>query len=168
MIFDLDPSDDDFGKVQEVACAVRAALDDRGLRSLVATTGSSGLQIVLPLDGSAEVAALLPFARKLAADVAGAHPSLATTEQRKDKRGEKVLIDTFRTAYGQTAIAPYGVRVRPGAPVATPIRWEEAFASDLTPDRYKITSIFRRLGQFDDPWAEIYGDPIAASALVEC
>ena len=167
MIFDLDPSDDDFGKVQEVARAVRTTLDDHGLQSFVATTGSRGLHIVLPLDASAEVDALRPFARKLAADVADAHPSLATTEQRKEKRGEKVLIDTFRTAYGQTAIAPYGVRARPGAPVATPIRWEEALASDLTPDRYTIASIFRRLGQIDDPWAEIDGDPIEASALVE-
>jgi bifunctional non-homologous end joining protein LigD len=167
MIFDLDPSDDDFGKVQEVARAVRKALDERGLQSFVATTGSRGLHVVLPLDGSAEVDALRPFARSLAGAVAEAHPGLATTEQRKEKRGDKVLIDTFRTAYGQTAIAPYGVRARPGAPVATPIRWEEAFASDLTPDRYTITCIFRRLGQIDDPWAQIDDAPLDAAALAE-
>jgi len=167
MIFDLDPSDGDFSKVQEVARGVRKALENRGLQSFVATTGSRGLHIVLPLDGSAEVDALRPFVRSLAAEVAEAHPSLATTEQRKDKRGERVLIDTFRTAYGQTAIAPYGVRALPGAPVATPILWKEAFATDLTPDRYTINSIFRRLGQIDDPWAEIGDDPVAASALVE-
>ncbi|MCR9110033.1 MAG: non-homologous end-joining DNA ligase [Rhodobacteraceae bacterium] len=167
MIFDLDPSDDDFTKVQEVARAVRKALEDRDLQSFVATTGSRGLHIVLPLDGSAHVDALRPFARGIAAEVSEAHPSVATTEQRKDKRGDRVLIDTFRTADGQTAIAPYGVRALPGAPVATPIRWEEAFASDLTPDGYTISSIFRRLGQMEDPWAEISDYSVAASALVE-
>lgn len=167
MIFDLDPSDNDFGKVQEVARAVRAALDDRGLPSFVATTGSRGLHIVLSLDASAEVDALRPFARKIAAEVAEANPSLATTEQRKAKRGDRVLVDTFRTAYGQTAIAPYSVRARPGAPVATPIRWEEAFASELTPDGYTIASIFRRLGQIEDPWAGIDTAPLDATALAE-
>jgi bifunctional non-homologous end joining protein LigD len=165
MVFDLDPSDDDFGKVQEVARAVRRVLDDRGLQSFVATTGSRGLHIVLPLDGSAEVDRLRPFARGLASEVAEAHPTLATTEQRKDKRGDRVLVDTFRTAYGQTAVAPYGVRARSGAPVATPLRWDEAFASDLTPDRYTIASIFRRLGQTGDPWASIGDDPANALAL---
>ncbi|RFP87127.1 ATP-dependent DNA ligase, partial [Rhodobacteraceae bacterium 63075] len=154
MIFDLDPSDNDFGKVQEVACALRSALEARDLQSYVTTTGSRGLHIVLPLDASVEVDALRPFARGIAAEVAEAHPGLATVEQRKAKRGDRVLIDTFRTAFGQTAIAPYGVRARPGAPVATPIRWEEAFSSDLTPDRYTISSIFRRLGQLEDPWSE--------------
>jgi bifunctional non-homologous end joining protein LigD len=167
MIFDLDPSDEDFGKVQEVARAVKTALDARGLESFVKTTGSRGLHVVLPLDGSAEVDRLRPFARGLAAEVAEKHPKLATVEQRKDKRGDRVLVDTFRTAYGQTAIAPYSTRARPGAPVATPLRWDEAFSSELTPDRYTIASIFRRLGQLEDPWTGIDDDPADAVALAE-
>jgi len=167
MVFDLDPSDDDFGKVQEVALAVRDALGARGLPSFVATTGSRGLHVVLALDASAEVDALRPFARGIAAEVAEAHPALATTEQRKDKRGDRVLVDTFRTAYAQTAVAPYAVRARPGAPVATPLRWDEALASDMAPDRYTIASIFRRLAQTDDPWAEIGKGPLNAAALAE-
>jgi len=167
LIFDLDPSDDEFGKVQEVAHALKHALDDRDLPSFVTTTGSRGLHIVLSLDASVEVDALRPFARSLAREVTEANPSLATVEQRKDTRGDRVLIDTFRTAYGQTAVAPYGVRARPGAPVATPLRWDEVFASDLTADRYTITSIFRRLGQMADPWAELGTNPIKASRLVE-
>ncbi|MEQ9257631.1 MAG: non-homologous end-joining DNA ligase [Roseovarius sp.] len=167
MIFDLDPSDDDFGKVQEVARAIKQALDARDLPSFVATTGSRGLHIALALDASVEVDSLRPFARGLARAVAEEHPALATTEQRKEKRGDRVLIDTFRTAFGQTAVAPYAIRARPGAPVATPLRWNEAFASDLTPDRYGITSIFRRLGQMTDPWRTIGDSPIAARRLVD-
>lgn len=167
MVFDLDPSDGDFGKVQQVAHALKQALDDRDLPSFVTTTGSRGLHIVLSLDASVEVDALRPFARTVAREVAEANSSLATVEQRKDKRGDRVLIDTFRTAYGQTAVAPYGVRAIKGAPVATPLRWDEAFASDLTADRYTLRSIFRRLGQIADPWSDLGKEPIDASRLVE-
>lgn len=166
MVFDLDPSDDDFGKVQEVARAVKGALEARDLPSFVATTGSRGLHVVLSLDASVDVDRLRPFARRLAGDVATAHPTLATTEQRKARRGDRVLIDTFRTAYAQTAVAPYAVRARLRAPVATPLRWEEAFASDMTPDRYTMASIFRRLGQTGDTWSGIDTDPIDAGRLV--
>lgn len=167
MVLDLDPSDDDFGKVQETARALRATLDRRGLESFVATTGSRGLHIVLALDASADVDALRPFARAVAAEVAEAHPALATVEQRKSKRGDRVLVDTFRTAFGQTAVGAYAPRARDCAPVATPIRWDEAFASDLVPDRYTIASIFRRLGQIDDPWALLGDRPATASVLAE-
>lgn len=167
LVFDLDPSDDDFGMVQEVAHAIKAALDDRDLPAFVQTTGSRGLHIVLPLDASADVDALRPFMRGLAQTVAEAHPGLATTEQRKSKRGDRVLIDTFRTAYAQTAVAPYAVRARSGAPVATPLRWDEAFASDMSPRRYDIRSVLRRLAQIDDPWKKIDAHPIAASDLAD-
>ena len=60
MVFDLDPSDGDFAKVQDVARALKQALDDRDLPSFVMTTGSRGLHIVLSLDGSAEVDACAP------------------------------------------------------------------------------------------------------------
>jgi bifunctional non-homologous end joining protein LigD len=167
LIFDLDPSDDDFGKVQEVARTLREALDARDLPSFVATTGSRGLHIVLSLDGSAPVDALRPFARSIAKEVAAARPELATTEQRKSKRGDRVLVDTFRTAFGQTAVGAYAPRARPKAPVATPIRWKEAFASDLAPDKYAVSSVFRRLGQIEDPWLGMGDNPIVATTLTD-
>jgi bifunctional non-homologous end joining protein LigD len=166
MVFDLDPSDDDFGKVQEVAQALREALEARGLPSFVAATGSRGLHIVLSLDGAEDVDRLRPFARGLAGEVARDIPALATVRQRKAERGDRVLIDTFRTAYAQTAVAPYAVRARPGAPVMTPLRWEEALSSDMAPDHYTIASIFRRLGQTGDPWAGIDAEPLEAARLV--
>ncbi|PQO23615.1 ATP-dependent DNA ligase [Rhodobacteraceae bacterium WD3A24] len=155
LIFDLDPSDDRFDKVQDVAARLRDALDDRGLASFVQTSGSRGLHIVLPLDASAGFDATRGFARRLAEEVARAAPALATTAQRKAARGDRVFIDYLRNGYGQTSVAPYAVRARPGAPVATPLRWREAGAADLTPRAYTIANIFRRLGQTDDPWAGI-------------
>ena len=76
------------------------------------------------------------------------------------------MIDHNQDPYAQTAVAPYALRARPGAPVATPLLWEEALASDMAPDRYAIASIFRRLGQTGDPWRAIDEDPIKAQRLV--
>ena len=165
LVFDLDPSDGDFAKVQQTAEAVRAALDERELPSFVTTTGSRGLHIVIPLDASAHVDALRPFARAIARQVAEAYPKLATAEQRKAKRGDRVLVDTFRTAYAQTAVGPYAVRARPGAPVATPVTWDEALGADMGAQRYTLANIFRRLGRTGDPWADIDADPVPAFKL---
>ena len=83
------------------------------------------------------------------------HPDELTVEQRKKARGNRVYLDVMRNAYGQTAVAPYTVRARPGAPVATPLDWPELDDARLTPNRYTISTIFRRLGQKDDPWRDI-------------
>jgi bifunctional non-homologous end joining protein LigD len=64
-------------------------------------------------------------------------------------------------------VAPYAVRARAGAPVATPLRWDEALSSDMAPRRYDIRSVLRRLAQTDDPWRDIDADPIAASNLTD-
>lgn len=166
LVFDLDPSDDDFGRVQEAAGRVRDALDAREVPSFVQTTGSRGLHVVVPIRRRAEFDALRGFMRGIAREIAEAHPALATVEQRKRERGDKVLIDTFRTAAGQTFVAPYSVRARPGAPVATPLSWEDALSSDMSPRKYGIDNIFRRLAQTPDPWASIDDDPVDPRRLV--
>lgn len=165
LVFDLDPSDGDFAKVQEVAKAIKGALEAHDLPSFVQTTGSRGLHIVLPLDRSAGFEELRGFMRAFAQSVADTMPNLATVEQRKAKRGDRVLIDTFRTAYGQTAVAPYAVRARAGAPVATPLRWDEALGADMQPQKYGLGNIFRRLAQIDDPWLEIDPAPLDGRQL---
>jgi len=101
-------------------------------------------QIVFDLD---------PSGGDFSAVRATAHPDLCTVEQRIAKRNGRVYLDTACNAYGQTAVAPYSVRARPGASVATPIDWAELDRPDLTPRRYTIRTLFRRLGQKDDPWA---------------
>lgn len=155
MIFDLDPSDTDFTKVQDVAARLRDVLAAQDLPVFVQTTGSRGLHLVVPLDGSADFEEVRAFARKLADKLVHDAPRLATLEQRKSARGARVFIDTLRNAYAQTAVAPYAVRALPVAPVATPLTWDEALSSDMTPRRYTVQNLFRRLGQIDDPWARL-------------
>jgi DNA primase len=87
--------------------------------------------------------------------VVAGDPDRLTVEQRKAKRHGRVFIDTLRNAYAQTAVAPYSVRPRPGAPVATPLEWNELSARGLEPQRYRAATIPRRLARRNDPWALI-------------
>ena len=152
MIFDLDPSGNDFATVREGALMLRKALDQVGLDSFVMTTGSRGLHVVVPLDASEDFDTVRSFARKVARYLTRAEPKKFTTEQRKEKRGGKLFVDTLRNAYAQTGVPPYAVRARPGAPVAAPLSWDELKDRQLHPRRYGIKNIFRRLGQKTDPW----------------
>lgn len=153
MVFDLDPSVDDLNAVRDATRAAGGLLEELGLVAFVKTTGSRGYHVQAPLDGTAN----FDTARRLARDIADLltrrDPGRLTTEQRKDKRGDRVYIDVMRNAYAQTAVPPYAVRARPGAPVATPIEWSEL--RRVAPDHYNINSVKRRLAQRADPWHDI-------------
>jgi bifunctional non-homologous end joining protein LigD len=75
-----------------------------------------------------------------------------------------VFVDYLRNAYGQTSVAPYSVRAKPGAPVATPLDWPEALDRGLTPRAYTVRNIFKRLGQKEDPWAGIEAAAVSLKA----
>jgi bifunctional non-homologous end joining protein LigD len=152
MTFDLDPQDDAFGTVVRAARAVRDLLDEIGLVPFVQTTGSRGLHVVVPLDRSDHFDTVRNVARGVADLLARRHPDRLTTAQRKADRGDRLLLDVMRNARGQTAVPPYAVRGRPGAPVATPLDWDELGDGDMNARRYTVGSIFRRLSQKPDPW----------------
>jgi bifunctional non-homologous end joining protein LigD len=155
MVLDLDPSDDDFGKVKRAACDARALLEEVGLTSFVQTTGSRGLHVWAPLDRAAIFDEVREAASILADALVARAPDERTTAQRKAARGDRVFIDIVRNAYGQTVVAPYSVRARPEASVATPLDWDELDSPDLEPRRYTVQNMFRRLGRKPDPWAGI-------------
>jgi bifunctional non-homologous end joining protein LigD len=155
MIFDLDPSDDDFDKIRKTARHLEKFLNELKLTSFVQTSGSRGLHVVVPLDRSEDFDRVREFSHRVCRKLAKKYPELMTVEQRKDKRGKRVFLDDLRNAYGQTSVAPYAVRARPGAPVATPLHWDEVAHAELHPQRYTIANIFHRMGQIDDPWADI-------------
>lgn len=165
LILDLDPPDGDFAAVQTAAREARALLDAIGAPARVMATGSRGLHVVVPLDRSADFDTVHSLARDLADRLAARVPDRLTTAQRKDRRGGRVFVDWLRNAYGQTVVAPYAVRARPGAPVAAPLDWNEALAAERGPRDLTVANLFRRLGQKDDPWAGIDGDAVAAADL---
>jgi bifunctional non-homologous end joining protein LigD len=155
LVIDLDPSDDDFLKVKRAAKEARALLEEVGLVPFLQTTGSRGLHLWVPLDRSADFDQVRAVAGRVAELLVARRPRELTTAQRKAKRGDRVFVDVARNAYAQTAVAPYSVRARPQAPVATPIDWAELDEPKLAPQRYTISNLFRRLARKRDPWAEL-------------
>ncbi|MEU7136035.1 non-homologous end-joining DNA ligase [Streptomyces sp. NPDC046261] len=152
LVIDLDPPGHDFAPVREAALLLRDLLDELRLPSMVMTTGSRGLHVLVPLDRRTPFDDVRAFARDLADLLAARHPDRLTTEPRKAARRGRLYLDTQRNAYAQTAVAPYAVRARPGAPVATPLSWDEVDEPELTSDRWTLTTIGSRLDH--DPWQD--------------
>ncbi|MBE1546056.1 bifunctional non-homologous end joining protein LigD [Mycobacterium sp. OAS707] len=155
VIFDLDPSTDDFAAVRAAAQACADVLRDLGLAPYLKTTGSRGLHVVTPLARGHDFDTVRQFARDVAEVVVADDPAHRTVEQRKDKRGDRIYVDVMRNAYAQTAAAPYTVRARRGAPVATPLEWDELSARGLRPDRFTLRDVLKRVAGQGDPWADM-------------
>jgi bifunctional non-homologous end joining protein LigD len=153
MVFDLDPSVDDFARVRETALYLGELLDTLRLPSAPMTTGSRGLHIVVPLSGHHGFDEVREFARGVAEVLAAAHPDRLTTAARKKERGDRLYLDVQRNAYAQTAVAPYSVRAAPGAPVAVPLAWDQLDDPDLTARRWTIADAVEQART--RPWAEL-------------
>ncbi len=156
MIFDLDPSSDDFRSVIDAAQVLKEILDDLKLPAYLKTTGSRGLHIAVPLDGKQNFESVRTFARKVAEVVVARDPARYTLEQYKNKRDGRIFVDVNRNAYAQTAVAVYSVRARNGAPVSTPLGWAELRKRNLRPDAITIKNVFERLDQIQDPWSNFW------------
>jgi bifunctional non-homologous end joining protein LigD len=154
LVLDLDPPGG-FGQARAAARAVRAMLEEVGLRSWVMTTGSRGLHVVAPLRPEQEHAVVRAFARDVAAALAEREPDALTVEQRVARRAGRLYLDVGRNAYGQTAVAPYAVRALDGAPVAAPLAWEELDDPGLHAGTWTLRTIPGRLAERGDPWRGI-------------
>jgi len=126
LVFDLDPDVGlDFAKVKEAAVRVRELVADLGLTSFPLLTGGKGIHVVIPLDQSADWAAVKSFADRFSRAVAEAEPERFTANIRKAQRKGRIFLDWLRNQRGATAVLPYSARAREGAPVAAPVTWEE-------------------------------------------
>jgi bifunctional non-homologous end joining protein LigD len=126
VLFDLDPPDerDGFAQAVRVAHLVREALEELELRSYVKTSGADGIHVLLPIARRATFKQTYEFAELLSRRLEAEHPGLVTTEWLKKKRSG-VLVDHRQNGHGKTIASVYSVRPKPGAPVSTPLRWEE-------------------------------------------
>jgi bifunctional non-homologous end joining protein LigD len=152
MVFDLDPAGDSFDVAREAARHMRAVLAELGLPAYLKATGSRGLHVVVPLDRRAGFDEVREVARQIARLAVAREPDHLTIEPRKSKRHGRLLIDYLRNSFGQTAVAPYSVRARPGAPVAVPLDWSELDDPHLRSGSYRIDNVRSRLSQKTDPW----------------
>lgn len=148
LIFDLDPPKDDFLKVIEAAKDLKKILDLLKLPSFLMTTGSKGVHVVVPIKREKTFDEVREFAKKIATLLANQKPDLYTTEVRLDKRKGRVFIDYLRNAFGQTQVAPYSIRPKENAPIATPITWSEL--EGVNSQSFNISNILKRK---KDPFA---------------
>jgi bifunctional non-homologous end joining protein LigD len=170
LVFDLDPSEERPAEMRRAALLIGALLSELELVPWVMTSGSRGYHVVVALQRRHDFDAVREFARAVAEVAVAREPRLFTTEQRKAKRDGRILIDVMRNAYGHTSVAPYAVRPRPRAPVATPLHWDELEDGTTTPQRWTLSSVPERLARNGDAWRLITdsaGSLSAAGKLLE-
>ncbi|MFF5496565.1 non-homologous end-joining DNA ligase [Streptomyces aquilus] len=155
MVFDLDPSGEgeDFAPVRTAALLLAELLDELKLPSALMTTGSRGLHVVVPVDGHADFDEVRDFAKDVADLLVAGHPDRFTTAARKKDRGDRLYLDVQRNGYAQTAVVPYTVRARPGAPVATPLSWSQLDDPGLDARRWTIADAVDQARS--NPWADV-------------
>ena len=156
VVFDLDPAPDlAWAETLRAARTLRERLTTLGLESFVRTTGGKGLHVVTPLVPERGWDEVKAFAHGVARAHAHDEPQRFTLNMSKAKRQGRIFLDYLRNGRGATAIASYSTRAREGAPVATPVRWDELDAQ-LSSDRYAVANVRRRLAALRaDPWADL-------------
>ena len=155
LIFDLDP-DEGHGWEHLVTAVtlLKTLLEELGLRGFLKTTGGKGLHVVVPIRPTLSWEQAKGFTRAVADFLVRTFPDRFTATVSKARRKGKIFIDYLRNGEGATAIAPYAVRARNNAPVATPIHWEE-LAEDVRFDHFNVRNVRERLaGPAADPWAD--------------
>jgi bifunctional non-homologous end joining protein LigD len=156
IVIDLDPGPDVPWKyVIEAALALHERLTAGKLQSFVRTTGGKGLHVVIPLKPAAAWDVVGSFARSLAEAFADERPERYLVVASKDRRPGRIFIDYLRNARGATAVCSYSLRNRPGAPIATPLDWDE-LPKLKSADAFRFGNIGRRLARLStDPWEGI-------------
>lgn len=154
-VFDLDPMDDDLPALRRAALAVRDLLRELGLRSWLKTSGSKGFHILVPLDGKASFEEVGSFADRAGNELVRRDPEHLTREFARADRGDRILVDTWRNAYGATVAATYTVRAKPGAPVSAPCTWEELESGAVEPRSFTVRNLRARLDAVGDLFAEV-------------
>ena len=153
---DLDPDEGlRWERVTEAAVDVREALAGIGLKSFAKTTGGKGLHVVIPLTPKLGWDEVKAFAKWVADSLVAQRPQDFTANMAKRARRGRIYIDYLRNGRGATAVGAYSPRARPGAPVSTPVSWEEV-EQGVRPDEFTVETVPQRLAALpSDPWAEI-------------
>jgi bifunctional non-homologous end joining protein LigD len=159
ILMDIDPYQCEFRKVVEAALLVRQKLDAIGLKGYPKTTGGDGLHVYVPIEPVYSYEQARSFAEIMARLLAAENPKLFTTPRAVDKREkDRVYFDWMQIAESKTISAPYVVRAHAGAPVSTPLAWEEVVPT-LHPSQFTIKTAPARFAERGDLFAEVISKP---------
>jgi bifunctional non-homologous end joining protein LigD len=159
VVFDLDPPDEEDGFAQaiEVAHLIRGLLDELGLPGYVKTSGADGIHVLAPITRRSTFEETYAFAESASRLLESRHPGLVTTEWLKKKR-TGVLVDHRQNGAGKTIASVYSVRPKLGAPVSTPLRWEE-LTPDVRPRDFTMAVALERVAAQGDLFAPVLEEP---------
>lgn len=158
LLFDLDPFEPAaFEDVLAVARLVRVACERLGLRAYPKTSGATGVQVYVPLVPRFTYAQVREFVGKVGHLIRQADPDRVTMEWEVRKRAGRVFIDHTMNRLGANIASVYSVRPEPGAPVSTPLTWEEVEAGEVRPSDFSIVTIWDRLAR-GDPFRGVLED----------
>lgn len=154
--FDLDPvAPATFEDVKRSARVVAEKLDSLGATAYVKTSGSKGIHIYVPIERNLRQKQVWTIAKRIAFELAEAHPDLLTAQYRIAKRPPgRILVDYNQNAWGQTLASVYSVRPRPGATVSAPLEWEE-LETDVALEDFTIASMPGRIREKGDLWRKL-------------
>ncbi|MHA6297182.1 DNA ligase D [Devosia sp. CAU 1758] len=126
LVFDIDPDEAlDFSAITAAATDIRDRLKDMNLKSFPMVSGGKGIHVIVPLEPRAEWPEVKAFCKAFAQAMADDEPERYTASISKARRKGRLFIDYLRNERGSTAICPWSVRSREGAPVAVPVDWDE-------------------------------------------
>ena len=152
--FDLDPDSGKFSDAARAGLKVKQALDALGLVSFAKTSGKKGMHVLIPIVVGPDADDVRDFAERLGTHLAGAYPKEMTMESRIAARKGRVYLDPFRNGFAQTVVSPYCLRKFPGAPVSTPLAWDEVDPK-LAPGKFNLGNFMKRLAG-PDPWKDFW------------
>jgi bifunctional non-homologous end joining protein LigD len=156
--FDLDPFEPaGYDEVKHVASLIKVVLDRLELRCYPKTSGATGMQIMVPLDGQTSYDEVRGFVGAISDLVHGAEPSVTTLEWEVSRRSGKVFMDVNMNREGANIAAAYSVRPEPGATVSAPFSWTEL--DDIDPRSFTIETMFERVAAVGDPFLPVAEGP---------
>ena len=165
VLFDLDPPDGGFELAIEVAHLIRELLDELGLPGYVKTSGADGIHVVAPIARRSTFEQTYAFAERTSRLLEQRHPGKVTTEWLKKKR-HGVLVDHRQNGWGKTIESVYSVRPKPGAPVSTPLHWDE-LTPKVRPRDFTMALALERIERHGDLFAPVLDDPRPLSAAAK-
>ncbi len=160
--YDFDPPESfKFPDVVDLALQFKEHLEGFGYHPFVKTTGRKGLHVVTPIEVRSDFQQAFEAAKSVAQPFVESHATALTLQIKKDQRHGKVLLDIYRNRASQTIVAPYSARGLPGAPVSTPLTWDELPAVE-TPKAFRLLTVPARVKETGDPWEGIaaYATPL--------